>query len=53
MPYYDPAGSYVVCSFVYLVVLSLASFTAAHIFTGRFSSAGGRQGGDKYPGEIE
>jgi hypothetical protein len=53
MPYYDPAGSYVLCSFVYLVVLSLASFTAAHIFTGRLSKAGERQGGDKHPGVIE
>jgi hypothetical protein len=53
MPYYDPAGSYVLCSFVYLVILTLASFTAAHIFTGRFSKAGERQWGDKHPGEIE
>jgi hypothetical protein len=52
MPYYDPAGSYVLCSFVYLVILILASFSATHIFTGRFSRAGECQGGDKHRGKY-
>jgi len=42
MPYFDPASSYVLYSFVYLVALCLSSFAAARIFTRKFSKAGER-----------